>query len=450
MLKPYLEQAFGRQDVTTPRMQAAIRDWFALYYGAARPDENGAARLPVLIVGKLCRAVFAEYEARLLPGPKTRWMQANLAALDAVRVPALQAALVGGECLLKPVVRGGGFDFVPIRRDCFVPLARDAHGALLAVGTMEEFTHAGARYALVERRCAAQTGLRIDTRLYQLNGGALGRRLPLSALPQTTALVPELELPGVAGVGLVSLRTPLLNCVDGSADAVSVFAPAAGLIRGLAQLERQLDAEFKNGASRVFASEDLLRTAPDGRRALADDLFVGLPEDPAALGVTVYSPALRVESYLARKQDLLRACESLLGFKRGILSEVEDVERTATEITASTGDYALTVQDLQAAWAQAAKDALAACDALGRLYGLCGAEPFDPAALALDWGDGVLYDRARAWAELRQMVADGLLRPELALAWYFDLPHASEAELAAVREKFMPRPANAAPSHERR
>ena len=37
------------------------------------------------------------------------------------------------------------------------------------------------------------------------------------------------------------------------------------------------------------------------------------------------------------------------------------------------------------------------------------------------------------------MVDAGLLRPELALAWYFDLPCGSEAELKEVREKFMPK-----------
>ena len=36
------------------------------------------------------------------------------------------------------------------------------------------------------------------------------------------------------------------------------------------------------------------------------------------------------------------------------------------------------------------------------------------------------------------MVADGLLRPELALAWYFGLPHETEADLAAVRRRWMP------------
>lgn len=433
-MQSYLEQAFGKSDVTTPKMRAALRDWFELYYGAPRPGEDPSARVAALIVGKLCRTVFAEYEARLQDGDP--WQRANLARLDAVRKTAMQQAMVGGECLLKPIPREGGFDFVPIRRDCYIPLGRDSHGALQAVGTMELLQREGRRYALLERRCAGKDGLTIETRLFELNGQALGRSLPLSALPDCAALVPELLLPGVPGVGLAALRTPLTNCVDGSADAVSVYAPASGLIRAVARCDAQLEAEFRNGASRVFASEDLLRPDASGRRALRDDLFVGLPDDPANVGVTVYSPALREQSYLARKQDLLRGCENVLGLKRGLLSEEPPAERTAAEITATTADYDLTVRELQASWADAARQAMALCACLGALYGLHSG-PFAPDDLLIDWGDGVLYDRARLWAEQRQMVADGLLRPELALAWYYDLPHETEADLAAIREKVM-------------
>lgn len=440
-MKSYLEQAFGKNDVTTPRMRAAVREWFDLYYGTARSGESAALRLPVLIVGKLCRTVFAEYETRLPPGPagKAAWMGGNLAALDAVRKAAMQYALVGGECLLKPVPDGAGFSFVPVRRDCFVPLGRDGAGRLQAVGSMELIQGGGSRYALLERRTAGADGLTIETRLFELAGGTLGRCVPLDTLPQCAALLPELFLPGVPGVGMAALRMPTMNCVDGSADAVGVYAPAVGVIRALARLERQLDEEFANGASRVFASEDLLRGAGAEGHTLRDSLFVGLPEDPANLGVTVYSPTLREQSYLARKQDLLRSCESLIGFKRGILSEVEAAERTATEITSSAGDYSLAIQDLQDAWADAMRQALALCDALGQVYGLCGAEPFDAAAATVDWGDGVLYDRTRVWAEYQAMVSQGLLRPELALAWYFDLPHGTEADLAAIRQRYLGR-----------
>lgn len=439
-MKTFLEQAFGKADATTPRMRAAIREWNDLYYAVPRPGETADCRLPVLIVSKLCRTVFAEYEARVLPGGTlAAWQQGNLKALDAVRRRAMQYALVGGECLLKPVPAGAGFDFVPVRRDCFAPLARDARGRLRAVGTMDRLTGGGRQYALLERRTAGEDGLVIETRLFEMAGEVLGREAPLDTLPQTAGLRPTLLLPGVPGVGLAALRTPLLNCVDGSADAVAVFAPAVGLIHSLARTERQLQQEFANGASRVFASEDLLREDGMGRRSLQDDLFVGLLDDPANLGVTVFSPALREQSFLARKQDILRGCESLIGLKRGILSEVEATERTATEITSSQGDYSLTIQDFQQMWADGLREALTLCDALGRAYGLCDGEALDlDAALSVDWGDGVLYDRARTWEEYRQMVADGMLRPELALAWYFDLPHKTPEDLQAIRARFMP------------
>ena len=360
-------------------MRAAVREWFDLYYGAPRAGEDTAPRVAALIVGKLCRTVFAEYETRLPPEAPDP-LRRSLSALNAAAKTAMQYALVGGECLLKPVPRDGAFDFAAIRRDCYVPLA---------------------------------------------------------TLPACAELVPQLVLPGVQGVGLAVLKTPLMNCVDGSTDAVSIYAPAAGLLHALARCEEQLNAEFANGASRVFASEDLLRPDAQGRRALQDDLFVGLPDDPANVGVTVYSPTLREGSYLARKQDLLRGCESLLGLRRGILSEVETPAepRTATEIAATSVDYDLTIRDLQSAWTDAVQQAMALCSALGAVYGLDGLP--QTAAPAIDWGDGVLYDRARIWAEQRELVDAGLLRPELALAWYFDLPHETEAELAEIRRRFM-------------
>ena len=277
----------------------------------------------------------------------------------------------------------------------------------------------------------------LETRPGKLVHHSTYRDLPRATLPACAELVPQLVLPGVQGVGLAVLKTPLMNCVDGSTDAVSIYAPAAGLLHALARCEEQLNAEFANGASRVFASEDLLRPDAQGRRALQDDLFVGLSDDPANVGVTVYSPALREGSYLARKQDLLRGCESLLGLRRGILSEVETPAepRTATEIAATSVDYDLTIRDLQSAWTDAVQQAMALCGALGAVYGLDGLP--QTAAPAIDWGDGVLYDRARIWAEQRELVDAGLLRPELALAWYFDLPHETEAELAEIRRRFM-------------
>ena len=76
---------------------------------------------------------------------------------------------------------------------------------------------------------------------------------------------------------------------------------------------------------------------------------------------------------------------------------------------------------------------------LGSLY---GNDPHPAAPLTVDWGDGVLYDRARVWQEQQTMVEKGMLRPELALAWYYDLPHETEAELEEIRRRYLPKGGN--------
>ena len=167
-------------------------------------------------------------------------------------------------------------------------------------------------------------------------------------------------------------------------------------------------------------------------------MFTAVDDDPELVGITIFSPTLREASYLARKQEYLRNIESLIGFKRGILSEVEAAERTATEITSSAGDYNLTIQDFQQAWADAVREALALCDTLGQIYHLCDSAKFDPETVVIDWGDGVLFNRDKVWAEYSAMVAAGLLKPELALAWYFSLPHETPEDIAKIRADYMP------------
>lgn len=184
----------------------------------------------------------------------------------------------------------------------------------------------------------------------------------------------------------------------------------------------------------------MLRKDKDGRRKFDDDLFVGFDDDPDSVGVTIFSPELREQSYLARKQEYLRNLESQIGLKRGILSEVEAAERTATEITSSAGDYNLTIIDFQQMWEHALKELLATCDRLGQQYKLCDKSPFDPEKdISIDWGDGVLFNRDKAWAELSGMAASGMIKPEIAIAWYFDLPFPEKPrDLEKIRERYMP------------
>ncbi len=156
------------------------------------------------------------------------------------------------------------------------------------------------------------------------------------------------------------------------------------------------------------------------------------------MGLTIFSPELREQSFLARKQSYLRAAESIIGLKRGLLSEVEEVERTAKEITSSAGDYNLTIIDFQQMFEAAAREAIRLCGVLGGLYHVPGARDVDPDSVSIDWGNGILYDEDKTWADYLDMVARGLLKPEIALGWRFNMPTETEKDLAAIRAKYMP------------
>lgn len=146
---------------------------------------------------------------------------------------------------------------------------------------------------------------------------------------------------------------------------MSLYAPAVQLIHNINRNEAQINGEFERGKSRLIVSGDMMEVGPDGRKRLTDDMFTALDDDPDSVGVTIFSPTLREQSFLARKTEYLRNVESQIGLKRGILSEVEAVERTAKEITSSEGDYNLTIIDFQQAWEEAMRETLRICFVLG-------------------------------------------------------------------------------------
>ena len=429
------EEAFGAADQTSRKMRAAIQNWFDLYYGAAGEEQDPCQRVAYSVVCKLVRTVFGEYQA----SAGENFTRQVLESLNRKARQALELALVGGECYLKPCPGGAGFSFTLIPRSNVLIFGRDASGKVTDIGTVEKSIRGRYYYTLLERRTVDENGyLTIQNRLFRsMNPQNLGSQVKLDSHPDYGQLAESYryEKP-IGSVGLVQLRTPMLNCVDGSADGVSVYAPAVGLIRAIDENEAQLKGEFRRGQSRILASRDLLKSDEGGNLQLTDHLFVGLDEDPEQVGITIFSPKLRHEAYLERKQEYLRNVESVIGLKRGMLSDANVEERTATEIASSAGDYNLTVIDFQRAWESAVVECVRLCAILAQVYAMA-VVPAQP-AVSIDWGNGILYDEDKMWEDYRNMVASGLLKPEIALGWRFNMASETAEDQAAIRNRLMP------------
>ena len=423
------EARFGASDKTTKAMKTAIENWFDLYYAADNAKGDPCQRIAYTVVNKLVKAVFGEYQAAAADDS----YQHLVRKLDEKRKATVQLALVGGESYIKPCPNGDGFSFSLIPRNQMLIFGRDEEGEPTDVGTIETSAYGKYFYTLLERRWVDDAGvLTIENQLYRsADGSSLGAQVSLREHPAYGDLREHyrFEMP-LGGIGLVRMKTPMLNCVDGSCEGVSVYGPVAELIRNIDENEAQMNGEFSRGESRVIVSADMLR---DGQ--LQDHLFVGLDEDPEAVGMTVYSPQLRYEAYLARKQEYLRNVESMIGLRRGMLSDANMEERTATEITSSAGDFNLTVIELQQMWENTLVKTLALCGRLAQLYQLPYPENMEA---SVDWGNSTLYDEDKIWEEYRQMVSMGLIAPEVALGWRFNLPANTVEERKLIRERYMP------------
>lgn len=432
------QMAFQATDITSTAMKAAIEDWYRLYYlQEPTKDEDPCQQIPYTIVRKLTKTTFSEYSAT----SKDTFAAQVLKALGKKRSEAMQQALIGGEALLKPVPTKAGFRFNVIKRPNVLVFGRDDEGNPTDVGTTETTAQGKFYYTLLERRTVDERGyLTIKCALYRsYNENDLGQPVALNALPQYADIPEVYTFPQPVGsIGLVPVRVPIENCVDGGRDAVSVYAAATGLIHNINRNEAQLNGEFDRGKSKIIASADFLKKDKRGRAAIQDDVFVGIDESPDDVGITIFSPALREASYLARKQDYLRSVENIIGLKRGLLSEVEAVERTAKEITSSEGDYSLTITDFQHMWEDAVRESLRICGILGQMYRITGAHEVTEDQVVISWGNGVLFDEEKTRQQMLGEVQAGLLQPERYLGYAYKLPCDTPAQRARIRKDYMP------------
>lgn len=303
-----IEEALGMTDATSSAMKHAIAEWYAAWYGRApTKTEDPCQRLPYAIVNKLCKATFGEYDSSLqhTDSAKAKYLDGVRSTFDACKTSFMTQAMIGGEAWAKPVpMPDGRLTWQIVGRDSVIILGRDASGIPSDVALCEKSVSADHHfYTLVERRTSFAGRLTIQYRLYcSDNKSTLGRRVPLASLPQYERLEDEYTFAvPIDGVGMVFLRMPTTNCVDGSADGVSIYEPAMGLIHRINENELQFSREFELGRMRVVASADILRTH-NGKKLLTDDVFVGLDGNEQSVGITPFAPALRNESYEARRQ----------------------------------------------------------------------------------------------------------------------------------------------------
>lgn len=416
-------EIFGAKDVTSAQMKAAVMQWYELYYKTnGGKEQSFAQRIAYTVVDAVYRTCFGEYSASLpKDSPKSKVLAQVLVGLEQVRREAFQQALIGGEVFIKPIPKAGGFAFTVLSRPCYVVLGRGIGGQITCVGSCEVSVEKGKKYTLEEKRRLCEDGLLcIELSLFESgSAGGRGRKVPLETLEKYCHLKEKTILPLAVGLGMVHMKTPMANCVDQSFDGVAVFGAAVGKILAAARHEQRTEDEYRLTKPHVIASADIQRMGEDGLLIEIPEYITPIIDDePAKAGLTVYNPVPNQAALEARSLQHLRDIENIVGLRRGMLAGMEQAERTATEVQASSARWAMTVADFCSMWKTAVDEVLKTCDVLGQMYFGWDLQPTCKAQVS--FGDGVLYDGDKEFERLFSMVKEGWLKPEVLAKWMME------------------------------
>lgn len=451
-----LDEAFGCNDVTTPQMQVAIKEWFDLYFDMhdCCCDSSSAQRIPYNIVDGLTNAVFGEYEYSI---SSADYFERAAGAIESIRMSAFQNAMIGGEALVKVTPNRDNFDYTVVPRYNYMVFNRDSDKNITDIGMVEcKHRSYGSQtyyYTLMERRHYDENlNVVIEYRLYrslnEITGVANwcpGNLVPLNTIPEYAELEENAVITAkIDNLGLIPIRTSMVNSVDGSKEPVSFYAAAIKEIKRLYQHESRIESEYRLTHPRLIVAGDVEQRDRFGR-------LVALPEYVQAIDATtkdnsfqIFNPTPHQNELEARENQLLRNIENILSLRRGRLSNVDSEDRTATEVQVTTAREALTINSLQKMWDRFIEKAVIITGQLGRFY--YNWDFTDYPEVQINWGNGVLYDEEREYTRLHDLVVEGLLKPEYLIAWLYNLPISTgsneevqrNAEIQRIRQTFMP------------
>ena len=120
----------------------------------------------------------------------------------------------------------------------------------------------------------------------------------------------------------------------------------------------------------------------------------------------VFDPAFRETALFARLQELYQRLEKQIGTSKGILSEVETQNATATEIKRAMYDTFVIVDDMRALIEKGLEDFFYSCNVLANAYNLSAQGEY---SVNYNWSYGLIEDPAQEFSQLMQGYNAGVI-----------------------------------------
>lgn len=333
----------GKDVALTQAMIDAINDWKNMLSGKADWCESyvESLRLEEGICREFADAALVEMEMQILNNEQLD-KTLKKAAVDLNK--KMQNGLALGSLVLRPL---GPDKFEYITADKMIPISFDDDGkpndiAFLSVKRVGENNY----YFRLERHYFTNGNLTIENNCYYSQSRSdIGQRCELENVPEWANIQPgPIIYPGMTQMDFGYYQNPVENKIDESGCGVSIYESAIGLIRKADRQAARLDWEYESGERAIHVDERALKHSKGKTYLpkLSNRLYRGLNLDDGKDKELFkeYSPQMRDEAYKRGLEECKREIEFNVGLAYGDLSDVQNVEKTATEVlTSKTRKY---------------------------------------------------------------------------------------------------------------
>ena len=249
----------------------------------------------------------------------------------------LQSGLALGALIIKPL---GGDKVEYVTADRFVPIAYDERERLIDVVFVENQKRGEDYYHRLERHSLRDNILTITNNAYiSKSEDDIGREIPLSSIDEWKNLPATISYAGLEKPDFGYYRNPIKNEIDRSPCGVSIFESGIDQLESVDTQNARLKWEFESGERAINVSTTALQpiVGEEGRLEtpkLDKRLYRGLNLDAGDDGdlYKEWSPEFRDISIINGLNQFLRQLEFNVSLSYGDLSDVTDVDKTATEV----------------------------------------------------------------------------------------------------------------------
>lgn len=334
-----LKGIVGKDIALSKKMIDAINDWNNMLNGKAEWIDGPVKSLR--IESGICRefadSVLVEMESSVSNEKLNKSYQKCISDLN----ENMQDGLGMGSFILRPL--GAGLsEFVTA--DKFIPISFGDDGKPVDVGFLTVKRVGNSDYfTRFERHYLLNGNLTIETKCYHSQSeNEIGLPCSLESVDEWAQINPgPITYPGMDRMDFGYYRNPIPNHIDGSRCGVSIFNDARDRIQSADIQLARYDWEYDSGERAIHVDNRALKKdKSSGRMGMAkfnQRLYRGLDiEDGKDKDLLKeYSPEMRDEAFKRGLEEYKREIEFIVGLAYGDLSDVREVEKTATEIKVS-------------------------------------------------------------------------------------------------------------------